>query len=198
MVTITQSGPGTTSVSITYSLPHTGFASPSAAEAAKLARIVDAAHPWIGLIENSDPEEFQRAFTAAGFMFRTADPVSKYAFTHFLDEGNVMLRERMCASSVGAPAFLGAVLAHGDVCWRKPDPSLGQLLELGLDIHRGQRCSNAWRGILTGERNLLSPMPARQAFIDRSTRGVPVATIWSQGQNSMRQIERGDPLWSKV
>jgi hypothetical protein len=164
---------------------------------AKLARIVDAAHPWIGLIENSDPEEFQRAFAAAGYMFRTAEPVSKYAFTHFLDEGNVLLRERMGASSVGAPAFLGAVLAHGDVCWRKADPGLGQLLELGLDIHQGQRCSHAWRGILTGERNLLPPTSPRQAFVDRSVRGVPQATFWTQGQNSMRQIERGDPLWSR-
>lgn len=121
---------------VTYSLPHTGYFPPTAEEAAKLARIVDAAHPGLALIASTELPEFRRALSAVGFMFRTAEPVSKYSFIHFVDEANVMLVERLNASSVSGTAIFGAILAHGDICWRKADASLGPLLEVGLDLYK--------------------------------------------------------------
>jgi hypothetical protein len=74
-------------VTVTYSLPHTGFCPPSKDEAGKLMRIVDAAAPWLALVSSVDLSEFLYALRAVGFMFRTPAPVSKYAVTHFLDAG---------------------------------------------------------------------------------------------------------------
>jgi hypothetical protein len=43
-----------TEVSVTYHLPATGYCRPTAEEAGKLARIVDASCPWLNLIASTD------------------------------------------------------------------------------------------------------------------------------------------------
>jgi hypothetical protein len=184
-------------VSITYSIPRTGYSPPDTQEAGRLLKIVDAGAPWLKLAANVEVDEFRRAMAASGLMFRASEPVTKYAFGHFVDAANELVMTHGRGGSIGGVAFLGSVLAHADVCWRRADGSVGQMLEVGLDVYAGRGCQNAWRGLLTGERNIMAPMPPRSEFVHRAAKGVPQATFWTQGENGMRQIERGDPLWSR-
>jgi hypothetical protein len=62
-------------VTITYSVPNTGFCPPSKDEAAKLMRVVDAARPELALKASVDDAEFRLALRATGLMFRTVEPV---------------------------------------------------------------------------------------------------------------------------
>jgi hypothetical protein len=93
--------------------------------------------------------------------------------------------------------FLAACLAAGDVVWRRGDSSVGQLLTVGLNPYQGLKANNRWLAIASGTGNLLAPLPPGAEFIHRAAKGVPQATFWSQGENGLRQIERGDPLWSR-
>src|SRR6202042_1125355 len=108
-------------VTVTQSWPRTGYYPPDAKEAAALARIVDAAYPDIGLIASTDLSEFRRGLSAVGYMFRPAEPVSKYSFIHFVDAANDLLTEHLHGSSVSGTAVFGAMLAHADIPWRKAD-----------------------------------------------------------------------------
>jgi hypothetical protein len=184
-------------VSITYNLPSTGFSAPSTTEAASLLKIVDAAAPWLKLAESVEVDEFRRALAASGLMFRTAEPISRFAFVHFLDAANELLMTHGRGGTIGGVSLMGAILGHGDIAWRQADASVGQLLEIGLDLHSGRKCENAWRGLLTGERNIMAPSPARSELIQRAARGVPQTTFWTQGTNGLRQIDARDPLWSR-
>jgi hypothetical protein len=184
-------------VSVSYSLPGTGFFPPDAKQANALARIVDAAFPDVGLIRSTDLPEFSRALSAVGYMYRTAEPVSKYSFIHFVDAANDLLTEHLHGSSVSGTAVFGAVLAHADICWRKADRSLGQMLEVGLDLYQGRMCENAWRGLLTGERNLMTPTPPRDAYVAQAGKGQKT-TFWRQDENGkMRSLRPDEPMWSK-
>jgi hypothetical protein len=111
---------------ISYSLPSTGYCAPSAAEAAKLARIVDAACPWLALIATTDLPEFRRALTATGLMFRLPEPDTKHSVAFFVDAAADMLAERWGAQSVSLNAFLGAVLARS---WRMATLCGGGLIQ---------------------------------------------------------------------
>jgi hypothetical protein len=183
-------------VSITYHLPNTGFCNCTEDEAAKLLRIVDAGAPWLALKATTGLSEFRRAFTAVGLMFRTAEPVSKYAAGHFLDAANAMLLERLGSCSVDGVAFLGAIFAHGDICYRLANPKLGQLLELGLHQYHGRQCENSWRGLLTGARNLLPPTAPRS---DRAhLAGRSSVSFYKQGADgAMRALRPEESLWSR-
>jgi hypothetical protein len=183
-------------VSVTYHLPNTGFCNCTEDEAGKLLHIVDAGAPWLALKATTGLSEFQRAFTAVGLMFRTAEPVSKYAAGHFLDAANAMLLERLGACSVGGVAFLGAILAHGDIRYRLANPKIGQLLEIGLDQYHGRQCENSWRGILTGARNLLpstAPRSERAQLAERSS----VSFYKQSADGTMRALRPDESLWSR-
>ena len=183
-------------VSVTYRLPNTGFCNCAEDDARKLMHIVDAGAPWLALVATTSLSEFRRAFLATGLMFRTAEPVSKYAAGHFLDAANAMLLERLGSCSVDGVAFFGAILAHGDIRWRKADASLGQLLELGLDQYHGRQCENSWRGLLTGERNLLPPTAPRSDRAQLAERSS--VSFYKQGQDgSMRALRPDESLWSE-
>jgi hypothetical protein len=184
-------------VTVTQSWPRTGYYPPDAKEAAALARIVDAAYPDIGLIASTDLSEFRRALSAVGYMFRTAEPVSKYSFIHFVDAANDLLTEHLHGSSVSGTAVFGAMLAHADIPWRKADRSIGQMLEVGLNEHAGRMCENAWRGLLDGTRNLMTPTPTRAEFVQAAGYGQKT-TFWKQRDDGkMRAVERGESLWSR-
>ena len=45
--------------------------------------------------------------------------------------------------------FSARRLALGDIPWRKTDPLVGAVLEIGLDPCRGKPCSNAQRDLLS-------------------------------------------------
>jgi hypothetical protein len=130
-------------------------------------------------------------------MFRTPEPVSKYAVNHFLDAGNAMLTEKWGAPGVSGVAFLGAMLAHGDIVWRRADASLGQLLEIGLDLYQGRQCENAWRGLLTGERNVMAPRPppASRVLEKQARNSVSFQKQGADGQ--MRPVRGNESLWSR-
>jgi hypothetical protein len=185
-------------VTITYSSPNTGYSAPDTQEAGRLLKIVDAACPWINLRENVEIDEFRRALASVGLMFRTAEPVSKFAFGHFVDAANELVATHGRGGEVGGVALMGAVLGHGDVCWRQADASLGQLLELGLDRHSGRQCSNAWRGLLTGERNIMPPTPPRGELVDRAAKGQPAATFWKRDDGgALRSVAPDERLWRR-
>jgi hypothetical protein len=147
---------------IIVSMPQTGFIRPSEDEVAALAHIVDAAHPWLSLIATTDPAEFARAFTAVGLMFRKPEPVTTKYLTYHLSAANELLSEHFDAQPVSTNAFIGAVLAHADIPWRRGDHLAGQTWELGLDLYSGAPCSNRWRGLLDGTANLLVATPSKR------------------------------------
>ena len=141
-----------------FLLPDTNFVAPTDAELAKLLAIVVAGRPELrGKV--TDPGEFKRAFTACEYFRRTATPRRDRYFSFFVNAANDLLRERLRVATVGGEAFLAAVFAHADICWRAPDPRWGVLLEVGLDAYKGACCNNAWRGLLDGTANLLAPIP---------------------------------------
>jgi hypothetical protein len=175
-------------VSISYnSVPRTGFVAPNEAEAARLLKLVTSMRPDLGLVGLI---EFRRAFAAIGYMFRTEQPVTKYAASHFLDAGNEML-ERWGESSIGGAAFVSAIKGHGDICWRAGDRSLGQSFEIGLNLYEGRPCENRWRQLLSGTAALMAPVPpnssrvaarqARDSISYRRLDGSPVGgSLWSK------------------
>jgi hypothetical protein len=180
-------------VTITTLAPDTGAHMPDAKQLKSLRKIVAAAHPWIDGVGTEGDEadhEFWRAFRAVGMFYRTELPDEKRGFGWHLDHASSMLGER-----IGGGMFLAACLAAGDVVWRRADASVGQLLTVGLNPYQGLKANNRWLAIASGTANLLSPMPARSELVHRAAKGVPVATFWTQGQNGMRQIERGESLW---
>jgi hypothetical protein len=182
-------------VTITTLPPSTGAIMPDAKQLRSLRRIVAAAHPWIdGIAVDSEEadREFWRAFWAVRRFYRTELPDETRGFGALLDDANLSLRE-----SIGGAMFLAACLASGDVVWRRGDTSVGQLLTVGLNPFRGLKANNRWLAILSGTGNILSPMPPRQEFVQRAARGVPQATFWEKGTNSLRQIDARDPLWRR-
>jgi hypothetical protein len=184
-------------VTVSYSLPHTGFCPPSKDEAGKLMRIVDGGRPELGLVASVDLSEFRYALRASGFMFRTVEPVSKYAFAHFLDAGNALLSERWGAPGVSGVAFLGAIHAHADISWRRADASLGLLLEIGLNEFQGRQCENAWRGLLTGERNLMAPRPPPASLVREKEARNSVSFYRQAADGSMRPVGSNESLWDR-
>jgi hypothetical protein len=184
-------------VTVTYSLPATGYQPPTAEEAAKLMRIVDAGAPWLALAATTNLAEFRRAFTAIGLMFRKSEPDTTHAFSHFIDAANDMLSQRWSAESVSATAVLGAILASGDICWRRADRGCGQLLEVGLDVHHGRQALPNWRGLLTGERNLLASLPPRGDRAQRAEAQRQVSFYQKTPSGEMRALRPDEPLWSR-
>lgn len=182
-------------VQIIHSLPSTGFYPPTADEAGRLLRIVAAAHPWLRLVESVELREFRLAMRASGLMYRVAEPVSKYPFSHYVDSANDMLQSRWGAPSISGNAMMGAILAHNDIPWRRHNPSVGQLLEVGLDVHSGRQCENRWRDLLTGERTLLEPVPARRDFVERATAGRSVS-YRVRTVSGERPLADTEPLWN--
>ena len=143
-------------VTVTISVPRTGFQRPTADELQELARRVDDEHDW--LVPCSE-DAFARAFTAVGFMFRLPEPSRKLAFSAHVNSANSVL-ERLGLSGVAGNALLAAMIAHSDVPWRAQAMHLGQPLECGLHPFAGRPCSNAYRRVLAGE-PLTPPLPPR-------------------------------------
>jgi hypothetical protein len=182
---------------VTYSLPNTGFQCPSEDEMARLLRLTDAGAPWLGLAASTGLDEFGRAFRAVGYMYRRAEPDTKHSFSHFLDAANLMLQQRQGGADVSATALLAAIVAHADVPLRRADRGCGQLLEVALDVHHGLPCVNNWRGLLTGERNLLPSLPPRgdRAAISAAQRQVSFFKQTPDGE--FRPVGASESLWSR-
>jgi hypothetical protein len=184
-------------VSVTYALPNTGYVAPTEDQAARLLRIVDAACPWLALAASTDLAEFRRAFNATGLMFRRSEPDTRHSFSHFIDAANDMLAQRNGGAEVSATALLAAIIGHADTPYRRADRGCGQLLEVALDIHHGLPCTNAWRGLLTGERNLLPSLPPRGNRAAAADAGRQISFHQQQADGSYRRLGDNEPLWSR-
>jgi len=114
-------GTGRRMTRITYTLPATGYVAPLPSELRKLQAIVSAAHPWLRA-DDAEEREFTNAFWAQGHFFRTPEPCASRSFEGFLDEANGMLI-RQGEETIGGRTFLAAILAAGDVAWRRADPT---------------------------------------------------------------------------
>jgi hypothetical protein len=67
------------------------------------------------------------------------------------------------------------------------------LEDRGQLLHR----ENAWRGLLTGERNIMPPTPPRSEFVRQAAQR-PQASFWKEGQDgSMRSVAANESLWSR-
>jgi hypothetical protein len=172
--------------------PNTGYQAPTREQLSALRGKVLANHNELGPI---DEIEFLRAFWAQGQFFRVPLAGQKKSFSAIFDDANLKLSG---FGEVGSQTFLAACIAACDCEVRLPDRGVGQLLEVGLNGFSGRQCDNRmWQAVASGTANLPSPMPPRAEFVQRAARGVPVATVWAQGNNGMRQIERGEPLWNR-
>jgi hypothetical protein len=180
---------------ITTMSPRTGFVAPSEEQAAALARVVDSAHPWLGLISTTDLQEFRRALVVVGRMWRLETPSKKHPFSHFLDAGNEMLRE-WGSESVSGNALMGGIIGHSDVAWIRPEPKAGVVLAVALDEFAGKPCSNRWRDVVEGRANLLPPtLPLFAREVAAAQRSVTYRKQNADG--SLRDLERGELLWSR-
>jgi hypothetical protein len=186
-------------VTITHALNDTGFGEmPTDKELASLLKIVLAAHADIARAAAPHvdfAEQFRNAFLAVGYLFRLDQPNSKRFFSAFVEDAGEWL-VRLGRAPVSGPAFLAAVIAHGDVPFRKADEQIGQLLEVGLDPYSGRRCKRGWRDILRGERSLLPPTPPPSAGRHPSEYA-PRPRIYQEDSSGNMQPIGDRPLWSR-
>jgi hypothetical protein len=176
-------------VRIVTQMPNTGLLMPTDKELRSLQEIVAASYPRLKCHEL----EFRRAFVAAGYMFRLAEPSRRKYFETHLGDVNEFLVTRLGLDPVEAPAFLAAVIAHSDVPWIDSNPSVGQVLSIGLDPYVGFRCRNAWQGVLKGQ-PLLAPLepPQRQRQQDESG-----PRVFEQDQFGRYMPTESVPRWAR-
>jgi hypothetical protein len=159
-------------LTITESVPDTGYLGPSDDEMFKLAAIVRREAPWIDPFTDAG---FARAHLATGLMFRLPDTDRRYAWHSQVGFINEVLAE-LCLPGVSGPAALAGIVGHGgEIPLRRYDSSMGQLLEVGLARFRpGSGCGNLWKTVLaTGE--LAEPLPARP--VPGAPRGLPMFRV---------------------
>ena len=106
----------------------TNFTMPDSDELARLMEIVREAEPDLRF----DDDDFRRAFWAVGQMWRAAEIDKSRYFVSYVDDASDLLRMRR-QSDVSGSALLAAVIAHGDIRWRRGDAALGVTLEVALD-----------------------------------------------------------------
>ena len=163
-------------VTVTTMQPSVGFVMPDAAQLKSLRKIVAAACSWIGGISEQSAEadlEFRNAIWGVGRFWRTELPDERRSFGSLLDDANEMLIAKGYAS-VGGPMFLAACLAAGDVVYRRGDPSVGQLLSIGLNSFQGMRANNRLRRVGTSP---IAWIKAKQQKPTRRQRASMVETI---------------------
>jgi hypothetical protein len=172
----------------TNALPQTGFAQPTVSELHRLKSLVRAAYPELeksAAGEADFDEQFCCAFYRIGYMFRLNRPSPKKYFWLIVEEASSWLLEKGM-SAVSVPAFLAACHAHGDVPWQAADPSVGALLEVGLDPYDGRVCNNAWRDLLLGARRLRAPTPSRYS---RNTTEPSRVRIYKEDESGQMQLQ---------
>jgi len=183
-------------VSISTSLPATGLVMPSSDDLRHLRSIVLSQHPW--LVDGGDRRseaaleaEFRSAFWAAGLFYRTDAPNRTQYFAHWLDIANSRLASAGSVAVEGN-ALLCACLAHGDIVWRRPSPA-GELLEFGVDEHRGKPCANAWRDVLAGAP--LRP-PVSTKVRPQDAPGIPRPSVSQKlATGEMRKLSDSESMW---
>jgi hypothetical protein len=163
-----------------------GVDMPNDAELERLYEIVVKNHPWLNLerpaTRRSDigdrpfMAEFRNALFVAALRGRLAEPSDDRYWASMVDDANATLRAHRL-SGVEGDALLAACLAIGDVHWRRADPALGQLLEVGLARpNQGTPARPRWREILSGAA-LLPPLSPRRQHSSSSTYSIPRVSI---------------------
>jgi hypothetical protein len=127
-----------------------------------LRRIVLSAHSdWLRDAEGdqaAQEQSFARAFWAVGHLFRRAEPRRDRYFQSWVSVANELLKASGMTPIDGRD-MMAACLGHGDICWRRQDPSVGSLLEIGVDESLGGDCRNSWRDLLAGRPTLAPVTP---------------------------------------
>ena len=118
----------------------------------------------------------------------------------FVDHCCDFLAAHSLGGEVAGASVFGAMLAHGDIPWRANNPSVGQLLKVGLNIYTGRPCSvpNAWRNVLaTGQ--LLAPLPPRGVIRPVGEQSIPRPRVYQEGRDGvMRELAENEALrWSR-
>jgi hypothetical protein len=170
--------------------PQTGLAMPNDDELAKLMAIVLTAHSWLA---GFDLAEFRRSFWAQGKCYRTAAPDKSRYFQSWVDDANALL-ERFDKRGVEGASFLAACLAAGDVVWQRADPSVGALLELGLNQYTGRPCSNAWRSVLRGQ-PLLEPVTP--GVVRAPSNAIPRPRFYQEDSAGVMKEFNPAPRWAR-
>ncbi len=177
---------------ISYAAPATGAEMPSPTELVALQNIVLSAHPWL---TGFNARELGAGFWVTTRLFRTSVPDSTRYFASLVDEANAMLAQAGMPATSG-PALLAAIIASGDVQWRRANPATGDVLEVGLNAYGGRKATNAWHSILAGTSNLLSPVAPRDPARDNLNRPLPTPAFFVEQDGQMRRVElteRGVP-----
>ena len=180
-------------VRIVYAPPDTRFERATDVELSKLLKIIQATHKWAREISHG---AFRRAFIAAGFFWRTPEPSTKYAFAYYVDHACALLHDRWGAEGVDGDALLAGFIAHNDFPIRVANPSIGQTLEIVANPWHGAPCRtpNAWKSLLSGEANLLSPTTPSAARLRELTAQHSVA-IHQKTTTGWRQLADGKSIW---
>jgi hypothetical protein len=178
-----------------------GVDMPTADELDSLYRIVVAAHPGLNLerkttrfeYERNHLDEFKRAFFAVGRMGRLSEPSDDRYFHAVVDDINRVLSARRL-SDVGGDAVMCAILAWADVQHRPSDAAFGQLTEAAIaKINQGTPAVARWREILSGQANLLAPLPPRNAHASATTYPTPRVRITYS--DTGKEVDPIAPLW---
>jgi hypothetical protein len=182
-----------------------GVDMPSVDELDKLLAIVTAARPDLNLAreqgrfdisERDHRAEFRRAFYAIGRMGRLNEPDGDRYFHAVVDDVNRVLNARRLGD-VGGDAVMCALLAWGDVPHRPADAAaFGQLTEVAIaKINQGTPAVAKWRKILSGEANLVAPLPPRGMRASSSTYpSRPVRIYQEDADGVMRESPPIAPL----
>ena len=128
---------------------------PGDADMRKLCDIARLRLPQLGVQPGADGGDFFQNFCAAfrylGNKGRAAEPNKKYSHSWWVGACQRWLNDRGIRVAVSGPAFIAAVVAHGDIGYVIPDPSVGAVWEFAIESYGGQPASDNWRKVLRGQ-----------------------------------------------
>jgi hypothetical protein len=131
------------------------FSLPDDADMRKLCDVANRRLPALGVRPGADEEEFFRSFCAAfrylGNVGRAAEINKKLGHSWWAGACGRWLVDHGIRVSVNGPAFIAAVVAHGDIGYVVADPAVGAVWEFALESYGGRPASDAWRKVLRGE-----------------------------------------------
>lgn len=150
---------------ISYPAPSTQFEQPSEMELRQLLTIAGARLKRLRQlptfsgaraqeIEEEHFRQFAAAFRALGQMGRQEKLDKKRALSFWIGSAEQLLRDRGLSESITGPAFVAAVIAHGDIQYNDP-ADYPYVHEFGLcDQNIGRPSNGAWKRVLTSGQTL--------------------------------------------
>jgi hypothetical protein len=169
-----------------------------------LLAIVSAAYPDLKLAREqgrfdissrNHRAEFRTAFYAVGRLVRLSEPDAGRYSSSILDDANSVLRAHRLQEIEG-DALHAAALAWGDVVWRAADRAMGQSFEIGISrLNQGSPARPVWRDLLSGNANLVAPLPPRGMRASYSSYPTPRVRITYP--DSSEGADASQNLWAQ-